>query len=425
MIALFLFQDVVRGVIRQSSQELDMTQLTRDLYDSVERENDLIEQLRFAEEEGKAMRLKISDLEEENENLSVQLKRMSTQVSHSKETSSGETKESDSQAVTEKEVELNVHLNLTEQELSVCKKKVHDLDKDKDALQEEIKRLHQDIELKNHQLNVIPAPSSPKAYYEDKIKEMTAEADDMRWKIIEKDRELERSYAQMNTIQSRQMKMKKSRSLDSDHVVVDLRKQLENIFHECELLRTKMSTIECENIKLIEENMKLQLSGDKRQFAIDIKPDDSVFLNDIELKNKVRCLENEKRILSDRIRRLTDCVHNLSAGRSSSKPKLSEVGKQKETKSNIPWEKDGVPPRDTACDIVQLLDTADREVALLRKKMSELEAEKSRISEELVRQKDENDSQKSPDRWKNNQDAETTVEELMNKVSDLENTIGK
>ncbi|KAL5014691.1 hypothetical protein ScPMuIL_008961 [Solemya velum] len=418
-------KDVVRGVVRQSSQEIDMTQLTRDLYDSVERENDLIEQLRFAEEEGKAMRSKISDLEEENENLSVQLKRMSTQVSHSKETSSGETKESDSQAVTEKEVELNVHLNLTEQELSVCRKKVHDLDRDKDELNEEVKRLQQEIEHKNQQLNVIPAPSSPKAYYEDKIKEMTAEADDMRWKIIEKDRELERSYAQMNTIQSRQMKMRKSRSLDSDHLVIDLRKQLENVCHESVLLRDKLSTIECENIKLIEENMKLQLSSDKRPFSIEIRPDGSDFLNEIELKTKVRCLEKEKETLSGRIRRLTDCVSNLNNGRSYTKPKLSQLGKQREASRNIPGGNGGVFPRDTSCDIVQLLDTVEREIGLLRRKMSELEAEKSRISEELEWKKDENYSPKSPDRRENSQDGKENVEELLNKISDLEHVIGK
>lgn len=41
----------------------------------------------------------------------------------------------------------------------------------------------------------LPEPSTPNAYYEDKLKEMTQEADELRWKLIEKDREIERLTA--------------------------------------------------------------------------------------------------------------------------------------------------------------------------------------------------------------------------------------
>merc|ERR1719348_1487157 len=53
-------------------------QLLKDLQDSIERENDLKEQLNMAEEEAGETRKKLSRLEDENESLSGQLKRMTT-----------------------------------------------------------------------------------------------------------------------------------------------------------------------------------------------------------------------------------------------------------------------------------------------------------------------------------------------------------
>merc|ERR1712183_697358 len=53
-------------------------QLLKDLQDSIERENDLKEQLNMAEEEAAETRKKLSRLEDENESLSGQLKRMTT-----------------------------------------------------------------------------------------------------------------------------------------------------------------------------------------------------------------------------------------------------------------------------------------------------------------------------------------------------------
>merc|ERR1711936_1104220 len=56
-------------------------QLLKDLQDSIERENDLKEQLSIAEEDAGEARKKLSRLEDENESLSGQLKRMSTKKS--------------------------------------------------------------------------------------------------------------------------------------------------------------------------------------------------------------------------------------------------------------------------------------------------------------------------------------------------------
>lgn len=65
------------SLTRGGSQE-DPTQLQRDLQDSVEREADIREQLKYAEEEADSLRSKITRIEDENESLMGQLKKMAS-----------------------------------------------------------------------------------------------------------------------------------------------------------------------------------------------------------------------------------------------------------------------------------------------------------------------------------------------------------
>lgn len=52
----------------------------RDLQDSIEREADIREQLKYAEEEAESLRKKVLRIEDENESLMVQLKKMATKA---------------------------------------------------------------------------------------------------------------------------------------------------------------------------------------------------------------------------------------------------------------------------------------------------------------------------------------------------------
>ena len=67
------------SLTRGGSQE-DPVQLLRDLQDSLEREADVREQLKFAEEEAENLRRKSSRVEDENESLVMQLKKMATKA---------------------------------------------------------------------------------------------------------------------------------------------------------------------------------------------------------------------------------------------------------------------------------------------------------------------------------------------------------
>lgn len=149
---------------RQGSQD-NTDQLMRDLQDAGEREQDLKDQLKFAEEETKNLRKKISRLEEENETLALQLKKMSNKAKANRQRSmerSGSTERANSvergslsrQGSTEKPpakepdegitedldpTELKIQLELNEQESSVLRRKVEDLETENERLQKEIR----------------------------------------------------------------------------------------------------------------------------------------------------------------------------------------------------------------------------------------------------------------------------------------------
>ncbi|VVC39947.1 Hypothetical protein CINCED_3A017314 [Cinara cedri] len=122
------------SLTRGDSQE-DPVQLQRDLQDSIEREADMREQLRFTEEEAKILRNKVSRLEEDNESMVLQLKKMATKTSY-RPTNITERDEGISDV--EDATELKLLLELSEQEITVLKRKVEEFEKEKDQLKAKV-----------------------------------------------------------------------------------------------------------------------------------------------------------------------------------------------------------------------------------------------------------------------------------------------
>ncbi|KAK3088191.1 hypothetical protein FSP39_015959 [Pinctada imbricata] len=244
---------------KQGSQEQDYSQLMKDLYDVMERETDLKDQLKFTEEENKSMRKKLEELEDENDNLSQQLKKMSKAQATKREDIGGIF--GDKQEMSEAESELTVQLELNEKELFLSKKKIQDLENEKDSLNDEIDTLKNLLREKDALLQVLPEPSSPNAFYEEKLKEINYEVDELRWKIIEKDRELETLHAQVNSFQCAQSKLRKSRSLDNDYSqvqVADLKRQVEFLHKENIALKERMLQLQNETTHLESEPVRIQ-----------------------------------------------------------------------------------------------------------------------------------------------------------------------
>ena len=64
-------------MFRQSSAS-DESRLLRELQDTLEREADLREQMRFAEQDAAGLRRKLVRVEEENDGLTLQLRKLAT-----------------------------------------------------------------------------------------------------------------------------------------------------------------------------------------------------------------------------------------------------------------------------------------------------------------------------------------------------------
>merc|ERR1712233_169184 len=231
-------------------------QLLKDLQDSIERENDLKEKLSIAEEDAGEARKKLSRLEDENESLSGQLKRMSTKKSGTRRSPSPYNRNS----VAEKDEgisedgeelspgELKVQLEVAEQETGLLRKKVENLLTENLKITKEVKDL-------TNKVSEAKKSSSVGSYgrtggttqnsTDKKVAELQDEVNTFRVKLIEKDREVERLETQVKASKSNGKTLKRTGSQDED-----LLKKLNVIEKEAEVLRKKTSELEAENDSL-------------------------------------------------------------------------------------------------------------------------------------------------------------------------------
>merc|ERR1712112_804792 len=143
-------------------------QLLKDLQDSIERENDLKEQLSLAEDESAEVRKKMSRIEDENEALSSQLKKMATKNKSNRRSPSPYNRNSfaeKDEGISEdgeelSPTELKVQLEVSENETELLRKKVENLLTDNLKLTKEVK----DITTKMNDAKKAPATRSYGGY---------------------------------------------------------------------------------------------------------------------------------------------------------------------------------------------------------------------------------------------------------------------
>merc|ERR1712156_327491 len=211
----------------------------------------------MGEEEAGETRKKLSRLEDENESLSGQLKRMTTKNKSNRRSPSPYNRN----AVPERDegisedgeelspAELKVQLEVSEQETEVLRKKVENLLTENLKITKEVK----DISTKLNEAKKAPSTRSYGLSSRDnsnsnekKIEELQTEINTFRVKMIEKDRELERLDAQVKSSKTGGKSLKRAGSQDED-----LLKKLSVIEKEAEVLRAKTQELESEN-----ENLK-------------------------------------------------------------------------------------------------------------------------------------------------------------------------
>ncbi|KAF7281936.1 hypothetical protein GWI33_004055 [Rhynchophorus ferrugineus] len=255
---------VSRESLTRGGSQDDPAQLLRDLQDSLEREADLREQLKFAEEEGENLRKKVSRIEDDNESLVLQLKKMATRarsrkLSPTNQRLTPEPPENKDNNDDEDPAELKLQLELSEQEASVLRRKVEDLEADNRTLKSKNKDLQDKVNSKGSARKTLVSSERTNSIDNQKIKVLEDETNDLRKKLIEKERDCERLHAELAVNQKRSKSIQKSKSLDMDQQTLDMKRQLQVIEQEAYVLRNKVQSLETENEKLTAENKKLNL----------------------------------------------------------------------------------------------------------------------------------------------------------------------
>uniref|UniRef100_A0A182P6F0 SOGA coiled-coil domain-containing protein n=1 Tax=Anopheles epiroticus TaxID=199890 RepID=A0A182P6F0_9DIPT len=308
------------SLTRGGSQE-DPAQLLRDLQDSLEREADLREQLKYAEEEAENLRRKSSRVEDENDSLAMQLKKMASKAktksgifSKARKLSPAPTSRSSADpAPTDKEegvsdeedpAEVRLQLELNEQEMAVLRRKMEDLELENKQACKQIKDLQESLATKTKELGrKLPSSlGSSKSGVKDPLEEkkiavMEEEISELRKKLIEKDREFERVQAEMALVKAKGGKsLSKSKSLDglTEQQAQDLKRQLQVIEQEATVLRAKTQSLEQDNEKYQAEIKKLQARKPSATSAADTK----------KLTDSIEQLEKERTDLEARLKRI-------------------------------------------------------------------------------------------------------------------------
>ncbi|CAH1773162.1 unnamed protein product [Owenia fusiformis] len=391
----------------QSSYEYDAQQLMRDLSDSMEREQDVKEQLKYAEEETKIMRRKLSDLEEENEGLSLQLKKVAVARSTRFRETGGKKSslglDEDPEVLTEKELEFKLQMELAEQEASMLRRKISDMQLECDNLQSEVKFLQQRLKSTSSDSMSSPFPDS---YYDGKIRLLTEEVDSLRWKIIEKNREIERlSEVARSHMQakSNRPKLQKSHSLDSEQQL-DMQRQIDSYQKEELKLRSLLAQLESENERLISRNRKLEQVSSRQVgsgTSIEAMQSDDDAVLTMELKQRLRSLQDENTRLKERCKDLSDRSQTVTMECSKAQGSLSDSIVQSK-------------------DLQEQLRLHEHDTSILRKKVADLESENSKLSRELLNYKSKRkvDSKKSKIQFD-----KLGVRELREKAKEMEEEI--
>ncbi|XP_017771201.1 PREDICTED: myosin-2 heavy chain isoform X2 [Nicrophorus vespilloides] len=286
---------VSRESLTRGGSQDDPVQLLRDLQDSLEREADLREQLKFAEEESQTMRKKVSRIEDDNESLVLQLKKMATRARPRKLTPTRDENKDE-----EDLSDVKLQLELSEQETSVLRKKLEDTESDNDRLKKKTKELQDKLIAKPTERRIL-SKFDRNGTSNEKVKSLENEMNEIRKKLIEKERDCERLEAEINLSKKRPKDLK-SKSQDIDQQTIDLKRQLQVIEQEASVFRNKAQTLEVENEKLIADNKRLELlrgtKNLKADKALDIYVDKIATLEvDLEAAvKKIKDLEEKRPI---------------------------------------------------------------------------------------------------------------------------------
>ncbi|XP_034099483.1 myosin-1 isoform X3 [Drosophila albomicans] len=262
------------SLTRGGSQE-DPQHLQRELQDSIERETDLKDQLKFAEEEAELMRKKVTRFEDENESLMMQLKKMATR-SRTRRLSPAphahrlapEVHADRDEGISDEDdpAELRILLELNEQEASILRLKVEDLEKEnaesKKYVRELQSKLRQDNGSKGSLLSLGGSSSSAA---EKKLKSLNEELVVLRKNLQEKEQSAETMRAQLSKLTSLETENEKLTKENKRLQMQTLRKSSsveKNVEAELPKLKDALALAQRERDELTARVKRMQLEAD-------------------------------------------------------------------------------------------------------------------------------------------------------------------
>ncbi|XP_043662143.1 rootletin isoform X2 [Drosophila teissieri] len=216
--AKFTRESLTRG----GSQE-DPQHLQRELQDSIERETDLKDQLKFAEEEAEHLRKKVTRFEDENDSLMMQLKKMATR-SRSRKLSptphphrlAPEVHADRDEGISDEDdpAELRILLELNEQEASILRLKVEDLEKENAESKKYVKELQAKLrqDSSNGSKSSLLSLGTSSSAAEKKVKTLNEELVQLRRTLVEKEQavdSLKSQISKLDTLETENEKLAK------------------------------------------------------------------------------------------------------------------------------------------------------------------------------------------------------------------------
>ncbi|KAH7954046.1 hypothetical protein HPB49_015128 [Dermacentor silvarum] len=220
----------------------------------------------------------------------------------------------------------------------------------------------------------LPAPPKNEAdvdvYHRQKAKLLEYEARELRQKLIEKERENERLQTEIEVHRRKASKViVRSRSLDSE-LQVDLKRQLQLVEQEANILRQKAQDLETENDKLMAENKRCQLRLSRKPPP---GPQELLQLDNMELKEKLADAERKLKVLKEELEK-------VAAGAAPSAVVIQEYAPKKEKPSDI--------ENDLIAGLKKKVRAKEEETSALQTKIVQLEVENSRVNREFKKLKD-------------------------------------
>lgn len=107
--------------------------------------------------------------------------------------------------------ELKLQMELSEQEASVLRKKVEELEADNHRLKAKVKDLQEKCAAKSTNRRALLGSDNGNSLNGQKLKVLEDETNDLRKKLIEKERDCERLHAELSLTQKRTKSMQKSK----------------------------------------------------------------------------------------------------------------------------------------------------------------------------------------------------------------------